>query len=131
MSIIEHVALYADDLEALRSFYERVFELRVIVDNSHAPTPGYFLAGSAGSALEIIRRPAGSGADQRFICHVAFYVDNYEAKRSELESAGMAFEVGTAVDDGSMTTSFFADPAGNRVQIVRRSRPLGDAGGLP
>ena len=125
MSTIEHVALYADDLEGLRSFYERMFGLRVIVDNSHAPTPGYFLAGDGGSALEIIRRPASSGADQRFICHVAFYVDNYEAKRAELESAGMVFEAGTAVDDGAMTTSFFADPAGNRVQIVRRSRPLG------
>ena len=125
MSTIEHVALYADDLEGLRSFYERMFGLRVIVDNSRAPTPGYFLAGDGGSALEIIRRPAGSGADQRFICHVAFYVDNYEAKRAELESAGMTFEAGTAVDDGAMTTSFFADPAGNRVQIVRRSRPLG------
>ena len=60
MARIEHFAIFADDLETLRAFYEDAFGLRVIVDNSQAPTPGYFLADESGTALEIIRRPAGA-----------------------------------------------------------------------
>ncbi len=127
MATIEHVALYAaGHPSALKDFYVEAFGLRVIVDNAQGEPPGYFLADDKGMALELIGRPEGSeGANQRFVCHVAFLVDDVSAIRAVLEAKGLAFEADTAVDNESMTTAFFRDPEGNRIQVVRRPKPLG------
>ena len=126
MPRIEHVAIYAADPAALKAFYEEAFGLRVIADNSRADPPGYFLAGDAGSALEIIGRPADLPAvDPRHVAHVAFWVDDYAAARADLQRRGIVFEPDTEVRTEATETAFFRDPAGNRVQIVRRRRPLG------
>ena len=128
MPQIEHVALYADgDPGPLKDFYVAAFGFRVLVDNRHTTPPGYFLAGEPGGmALEIIGRPAGtSNADQRYVCHVAILVDDVAATRSALEARGLTFEPDTAVINDAMTTCFCRDPAGNRIQIVHRARPLG------
>lgn len=124
---IEHFALFADDAPALRRFYERVFGMRTIVENP-GPPPGYFLSDGAGGTIEIIGRPEGVRAPeggQRWVCHVAFAVEDVAAKRAELEAEGFVFEKETAVDSEEMQTCFFLDPAGNRAQLVRRRRPLG------
>lgn len=126
MSRIEHVALFAANPDALKTFYEEAFGLRVVVDNRHTNPPGYFLAGDGGSALEIIGRPATQPAvNQRHVCHVAFQVENYDEARAVLERRGARFEPDTEVLTDSTRTGFFNDPEGNRCQIVWRSRPLG------
>ena len=128
MPQIEHVALYADgDPGPLKDFYVAAFGFHVLVDNGHTTPPGYFLAGDGGGmALEIIGRPSGtSNVDQRYVCHVAILVDDVAATQANLAAQGLAFEADTAVANESMTTCFFRDPAGNRIQIVHRSRPLG------
>ena len=63
--------------------------------------------------------------NQRFVCHLAFEVEDVAAKRAELEGLGLSFEADTSVDDESMITAFCNDPAGNRIQVVRRKKPLG------
>ncbi len=128
MPQIEHVALYADgDPAPLKDFYLAAFGFQVLVDNHHTTPPGYFLVGGEGGmALEIIGRPAGTtNADQRYVCHVAILVADVAATRSDLEAQGLTFEPDTAVANEAMTTCFFRDPGGNRVQIVHRARPLG------
>ena len=128
MPQLEHVALYADgDPAALKNFYVAAFGFHVLVDNAHTTPPGYFLAGEGGGmALEIIGRPSGTtNADQRYVCHVAILVDDVATTRRDLEARGLTFEADTAVANESMTTCFCRDPAGNRVQIVHRPRPLG------
>ena len=81
-------------------------------------------------ALEIIGRPEGeSAARQRYVCHVAFHVDDFAESRGALERRGVRFEADTAVDTPSMRTAFFADPEGNRLQIVWRARPFADRAG--
>jgi glyoxylase I family protein len=125
MSKIEHFAVYADDPKALKDFYVGVFGLRVIVE-SGGDSPAYFLADDHGMALEVLGRPAGSPeVNQRWICHLAFVVDDVRAKRAELERLGFAFESDTVVDDDDMKMAFFKDPGGNRCQIIWRRRPLG------
>jgi glyoxylase I family protein len=127
MARIEHFALFAADLEQLRAFYEHAFGLRVIVDNSRAPVRGYFLADDAAAVLEIIERPAGvETGSTRYVCHVAFAVDDIEKARERLEAGGASFETETAVNQPEMKTYFFDDPAGNRCQIVWRRMPLGE-----
>ncbi len=126
MSKIEHFALFTDDLETLKTFYQDTMGLRVVLDNSKAPVAGYFLADDGGSVLEIIARPAGTpAANTRYVCHVAFYVDDFAAARASLEAQGAMFETDTLLDTDDFKTAFFQDPAGNRCQIVWRSHPLG------
>jgi glyoxylase I family protein len=126
MARIEHAAVFAEDPSSLKEFYLRAFGLRIVLDNGQGSPPGYFLGDDHGTALEIIGRPSGfENVNQRYVCHVAFVVEDVRAKKAELEGLGLAFEVETAVDNESMTTVFFNDPAGNRIQIVRRKKPLG------
>ena len=123
---IEHSALFADDAPALRRFYEEALGMRTVVENPGDP-PGDFLADSRGNCLEIIGRPAGKpGGDvsQRYICHIAFRVDDVAAAREAIEGRGLTFETETVVDNEEMQTCFFRDPAGNRCQIVWRAKPL-------
>jgi glyoxylase I family protein len=125
MSRIEHFALFADDLERLVAFYREVFGLSVLVDNSDAIPPGYFLGDGAGCVLELIARPSQAGAvDQRFVCHVAFHVEDPETVRDELERRSLVVESDTRVQTPEVTMFFFRDPAENRVQVVRRTRRL-------
>jgi glyoxylase I family protein len=125
MARMEHFAIFAADSRALKDFYVEVMGLRVIVEAGGDP-PGFFLADDAGMALEIIGRPPGThGANTRWVCHVAFTVDDYPAARAALERRGLVFETDTVVDTEAMRTSFFNDPEGNRCQIVWRRRPLG------
>jgi glyoxylase I family protein len=125
MSRIEHFALYADDPTALKDFYVEVFGMRVIVESGGDP-PAYFLADDRGMALEVLGRPAGSPeVNTRWVCHLAFLVDDLPTKRAELERLGFAFESETRVANDDMHTAFFKDPGGNRCQIIWRRRPLG------
>lgn len=126
MARIEHAALFAEDPSSLKDFYLKAFGLKVVLDNGQGVPPGYFLGDDRGTALEIIGRPSGaSNVNQRFVCHVAFAVEDIPSKRAELEGMGLAFETDTVVDNASMTTAFCNDPAGNRIQIVTRKVPLG------
>lgn len=125
MARIEHTAVFAVDPAALKDFYIEVLGLRLVLDNSHASPPGYFLADEAGMAFEIIGRPADLDAGStRHVCHTAFFVADFDAARADLERRGVVFETDTVVDNERMRTAFFNDPAGNRCQIVWRPRPL-------
>jgi glyoxylase I family protein len=122
---IDHFALFGDDLEALHRFYTANFGLRVVQDNSAARVRGYFLADDRGAVLEIIERPPHSAVgDTRYLCHVAFAVDDLDAARARLEAQGCTFEDDTRVETDAFRTAFFRDPAGNRCQIAWRLHPL-------
>lgn len=124
-SAIEHIALFADDLEASRDFFMRVFDMRVVLDNSQAPVRGYFLVAEGGSVLEVIERPKGeTNANQRYVCHVAFAVDDVATARAKIEAEGLVFETDTVVDTPEFQTAFFRDPEGNRLQILKRLKSL-------
>ncbi|MGE3818303.1 MAG: VOC family protein [Isosphaeraceae bacterium] len=125
MPSIEHFAIYADDAPRLKDFYVDAFGMTVAVESGGDP-PGYFLTDDQGVAIEIIGRPRGqTGANQRWVCHLAFWVDDYAATRAALEARGVSFERDTAVDNETMRTDFFNDPEGNRLQIVWRRNRLG------
>ena len=125
MSTIEHVAIYAADAPALKDFYAGAFGLKVVVESGGDP-PGFFLADDRGMALEVIGRPSGqSGANQRWVCHLAFWVDDFAAAAAALRARGVTFEADTLVDNDAVKTAFFHDPEGNRLQIVWRRNRLG------
>ncbi len=126
MARMEHFAIFAADPRSLKDFYIEALGLRLALDNGEASPPGYFLVDDAGLALEIIGRPPDAeAADTRYVCHVAFTVDDVAEARRRLEGLGLSFEDDTAVDIPAMKTAFFRDPEGNRLQVVWRARPLG------
>ena len=126
MARLEHFALYAKNSSALKDFYVNVLGMTVALESGGDP-PGYFLADDHGMALEIIGRPAAERAvNKRWVCHLAFWVEDVAAKRLEVERRGIAFETETAVDNDAMKTAFFHDPEGNRCQLVWRGRRLGE-----
>jgi glyoxylase I family protein len=125
MSHIEHFAVYAEDPIALKNFYVGALGLRVIVENA-GPPPAYFLADDNGTAVEILARPEGErNANQRWICHFAFWVDDFVFMRDQLLKMDVTFEDDTLVETDELKTAFFKDPAGNRCQIVWRRTRLG------
>ncbi len=126
MSRLEHLAIYAADSTALKDFYVRALGMTVALESGGDP-PGYFLADDQGMALEIIGRPHGeANVNQRWVCHVAFWVDDVAARKAELERRGITFETETAVDTDAIKTVFFRDPEGNRCQLIWRRRRLGE-----
>jgi len=125
MARIEHFALFAADSPALKDFYVDVMGMKLALESGGDP-PGFFLIDENGVSLEIIGRPSGqSGVNQRWVCHLAFTVDDVDTKRRELEGLGFTFETETVVDTDAMKTCFFRDPEGNRCQIIWRKNPLG------
>jgi glyoxylase I family protein len=125
MARIEHFAIYADDPTALKDFYVRALGLHVIVE-SGGDSPAYFLADDHGMAIEVLRRPTSEhGANQRWVCHLAFWVDDVAAQRAALERIGVVFEADTRVETEELKTAFFTDPGGNRCQLVWRQQRLG------
>ena len=110
-----------------RSFTSDVFGLHVIFESGGDP-PAYFLADDHGMAIEVLGgRPGNSGVNQRWVCHLALWVDDVPAKRAELERLGIVFESETLVDNDELKTAFFTDPGGNRSQIVWRKKRLGQS----
>jgi glyoxylase I family protein len=125
MSRIEHFAVYAEDPIALKDFYVGALGLRVVFENA-GPPPAYFLADDNGMAVEILGRPEGeTNANQRWICHFAFWVDDFNVMHDQLLRMGVVFEEETLVETDELKTAFFKDPAGNRCQIVWRRKRLG------
>jgi glyoxylase I family protein len=126
MSRIEHFAIYAADAPTLKRFYEEAFGMRTVVESGGDP-PGFFLVDDNGFAIEIIGRPSGQpGANQRWVCHLAFWVDDFAEACQALQDRGIAFEHDTFVDNETIRTAFFNDPEGNRCQIVWRRKLLGE-----
>ncbi len=125
MAQIEHFAIYAADSTALKDFYVKTFGLRVLYASDGDP-PAYFLGDDHGMAIEVLQRPPESApVNQRWVCHLAFWVDDVLGKKKELERAGIVFETETFVDNDDLKTAFFTDLGGNRSQIVWRKKKLG------
>lgn len=82
---IEHVAVYVNDLEGARSFFEMFFGARSN-DGYHNPTTGlrtYFLMFGDGARLELMTRPGlddpQKSTMQTGITHIAFSLGNASA----------------------------------------------------
>jgi glyoxylase I family protein len=100
--------------------------MHVIVESGGDP-PAFFLADDHGMAIEVLPRPPGTPEiNQRWVCHLAFWVEDFEDVKGSLDQRGIVFESETLVNTPEMQTAFFRDPGGNRCQIVWRHRALGD-----
>ena len=126
---IEHIAIWVEDLEQMRDFYEKYFEAQA-GERYHNPKKefySYFLSFSEGCRLELMKMPiipaSKNDVYKQFmgIIHFAVTVGSKE-KVDELTEVLRAdgFEV---IGEPRMTgdgyyESVILDPEGNRVEIV-------------
>lgn len=124
---LEHVALYVQNLEAMKEFYVRHFNATA-GQKYHNPTTGfqsYFLSFDGGARLEIMCRP---GITLQPICdyplgyaHISFKIGSQEKvdqKTQELVSAGFTLLNGPRTTGDGYYESVFKDPEGNLVELV-------------
>ena len=123
---INHVAVYAHDLEAVRDFYVRYFGA-TSNDQYHNPTTGlrtYFLSFDGGARLEVMSRPgidADPAAGQVGWAHTAFSVgsaDAVDALAQRLTADGYRVVNGPRTTGDGYYEAVVLDPEGNQVEVT-------------
>lgn len=123
---IEHLAIWVNDLEAMRAFYEQYFQAQA-GEKYHNPKKqftSYFLTFSSGCRLELMHRPDinDQGSEERIgITHIAIAVGSKE----EVDEMTAQFrEDGFQVVGEPRTTgdgyyeSVILDLEGNRIELT-------------
>lgn len=144
-----HTNLVANDWRALAQFYQQVFHCApVSTERNHQGEPFQALTaipnarargchlllpghGELGPTLEIFQfdpQPPESGKalNQPGFAHIAFEVDDVEAKRAEVLARG-GQDLGELVDleipgAGGLRLMYMRDPEGNLIELQRWSR---------
>ena len=126
---IEHIAIWTNQLEIMRSFYETYFNGRSN-DKYTNPNTGfqsYFLTFDSGSRLELMQKegilPIPNHAEQehRGLIHVAFSVGSKTAVNNltnQLKQAGYTILGEPRTTGDGYYESVILDPDGNRIEIT-------------
>jgi len=120
-SAIDHVVLYASDVDRSVAFYTDVLGMTV---RSHARGHAFLHCGGGGQQIGLFAAGEGGPPTDADVNHVAFNVEagDYAALKSALEARGIAVR-GRAGDPDCI---YFDDPDGHLLQIVvpnRQRRP--------
>jgi lactoylglutathione lyase len=112
---IEHVALWTEDLERLREWYEHWFGARAgeLYVNEQTGFSSCFLEFDGGPRLELMRMP---GRDTGLRAHLAVSLDSKE-RVDELAGLIGAVESPRTTGDGYYE-AVVLDPDGNRVELT-------------
>jgi lactoylglutathione lyase len=124
---IEHVAIYVDDLEAMKAFYMRHFKAKAN-DKYHNPKTGlqtYFLSFESGARLELMQRPNAIDMEKSLLrkglTHLAFALDSRQAVddlSQRLVEAGCQRISGPRVTGDGYYESLILDPESNQLEIT-------------
>ena len=123
---IEHVALWAQDIDTLAAFYARWFGARV-GERYENPRKGFasrFLEFSGGARLEVMTRTgvdARAMGEQLGLAHIAIAIGDEAAVDSlaaRLSAAGVAVLDGPRRTGDGYYECVVRDPEGNRVEIA-------------
>ena len=123
---IEHVALWARDLDALAEFYARWFGARVgpRYENPRKGFASRFLEFSGGARLEVMTRTGidtRASQEQLGLAHIAIAVGDeaaVDALAAKFTGAGVAVIDGPRRTGDGYYECVVRDPEGNRVEIA-------------
>ena len=124
---IEHVAMYVNDLEAMRDFFVRYFDAvsNEGYHNVRTDFRSYFLSFSDGARLEIMNRPDMSDDDKALArtgyIHFAFSVgsqENVDALTKRLKADGYEVVSGPRTTGDGYYESCVLGPEGNQIEIT-------------
>lgn len=122
---IEHIAVCARDTAALKDWYVKMFDFKVVYDNGKGT---YFVAAPDGSMIEIIAADKDMGKNEpndSGVRHFALSVtdDGFDKMVEKLKVEGV--EVVTDVKEkNGIKTFFFRDIEGNIFHLIFRPNPL-------
>jgi catechol 2,3-dioxygenase-like lactoylglutathione lyase family enzyme len=124
--IIAHIAIWTNDLEAMKDFYIKYFDGK---SNEKYTNPvkgfeSYFISFESGTQLELMRKKTidkPSGAEDRLgITHIAFETGSKEELLSlteRLRSDGFRIEGEPRITGDHYFESVILDPEGNRIEL--------------
>ena len=124
---IEHVALYVNDLEAARSFFEHYFGAQAgeLYHNTTTGFRSYFLSFSDGARLEIMNKPGMSDTEKPLArtgyIHLAFSVgshDAVDALTAQLAADGFEVVSGPRTTGDGYYESCVIALEGNQIEIT-------------
>jgi len=122
---LEHIAIPAADVVALKDWYVRMLGARVIYDNGQSP-PTLLLDLPSGGRFEIYtaEKPLPERGNNQLagFRHVALRVDSMDAAKAELEKRGVKFAEAIRPAAGGGKALFFADGEGNLLHLVERPK---------
>lgn len=130
MNRIEHVAIWARDIERLKSFYEKYFDAEASskYTNERKQFQSYFLTFSSGARLELMQRPdvnetKGNKVTREFpgYAHLAISTGSESAVdelTNKLTGDGYKLLDGPRRTGDGYYESVILDPEGNRIEIT-------------
>lgn len=126
MITLEHVGIAAKDTEALKDWYIKLFDFKIVYDNKKE-RPTYFLLMEDNSMIEIY--PADHetevvGNKYQGIRHLSFGTDNIEKEFENLMKYEVEMIDGLKENDKGIKTIFFKDIEGNIIHFIQRPESL-------
>jgi len=127
---LEHVAIWARDIERMRAFYEKFFDARANpkYTNERKRFTSYFLTFPGGGRLELMHRPdiqniPGSPSSPEFIGYAHLGVElgsraAVDALTQRLQGDGFLLLDGPRLTGDGYYEGMVADPEGNRIVIA-------------
>ncbi|WP_420631897.1 VOC family protein [Candidatus Leptofilum sp.] len=124
---IEHIAIWTQQLETLRIFYEKFFNGRSSSRYTNPKTgfTSYFLSFESGARLELMQRPdiisAVSPAEQMGLAHFAVSLGSEPAVDTltkQLHEAGYQIVSQPRTTGDGYYESVALDPDGNRLELT-------------
>jgi lactoylglutathione lyase len=128
--ILEHVAIWTDDLEKLKDYYTKYFDgiPNEMYTNVKKQFNSYFISFKSGARLEIMSMPAIPDnkndtiiSQHKGIIHLAFGVDTIEEvdqKAAGLRSAGFKILSGPRKTGDGYHEFETLDPDNNRLEVT-------------
>lgn len=126
---IDHIALYTNDLERMKTFYETYFNA-ISNEKYHNPKTGletYFLSFEGNTRLEIMTRPVLSNKPESLAhlgyIHIALCVGtnaDVDALTNTLETDGYTVTSKPRTTGDGYYESCVLDPDGNLIELVAK-----------
>ncbi|MED1040420.1 VOC family protein [Bacillus mycoides] len=123
---IEHIAIWVNDLELMRTFYTKYFNSKAnsLYHNEAKHFESYFITFESGARLEIMRKKGIENEPNLKItgyAHMAFSVGSEERVNEltkTLKEAGSPLLNGPRFTGDGYYESVISDPEGNQIEIT-------------
>ena len=121
---VEHIAIPAANPVALKNWYERVLDAKLVFVNGQNP-PAYLVSlGNLWFEIYAMETPLPGRGDNKLagFRHLALRVDSLDAAKAELEKRGVTFSEAERPAAGGGRVLFFEDCEGNLLHLVERPK---------
>lgn len=124
---IEHIAMYVNDLDKTKEFFEKYFDAKSndIYHNKNTDFKSYFLTFDDGARLEIMNKPKMNDSEKSLVqtgfIHIAFSVGSKEKVYEltmELKRDGYAVISGPRTTGDGYYESCIVGIEGNQIEIT-------------